>query len=169
MSVWERDKLKERERAVNSLGMKRECSSENVCIQKGYSSIIIVCFIMHLTSAQQNNHMHKNFNTDHKILLILGNLMSMFFYSEEVINRVAHMFFSLVLMRASGDLVWCSQCTVWPIKKNYRNKIIAYNFQNKIIIAINSRDVQQRSSTRPWQWWSIVKTMIVEKRNSDWL
>ncbi len=31
------------------------------------------------------------------------------------------------------------------------------------------KDVQQRSSTRPWQWWSIMKTMIMEKNNSDWL
>ncbi len=26
---------------------------------------------MHLTSAQQTNHVHKNFDADHKILLIL--------------------------------------------------------------------------------------------------
>ncbi len=90
---------------------------------------------MHLTSAQQTNHVHKNFDADHKILLIFNVNV---FYSEEVIISDAHMFFSLVLTRASGDLVWCSQCRVWPVKYNNKNYILAYNYKNKIIVAINS-------------------------------
>ncbi len=90
---------------------------------------------MHITSAQQTNHVHKNFDADHKILLIFNVNV---FNSEEVIISDAHMFFSLVLTRASGDLVWCSQCTVWPIEYNYKNDILAYNYNIFIIVAINS-------------------------------